>query len=92
MYGWVSSGAIQAPVIKETEFPSLGEAAAVKETKKEKKKKQTMSLGEFVKSGPGGTSNAPILMNLPTAPRARQDGEVPEEKPLGGGFKGYGGA
>ena len=84
------AGAIQAPVVKESEFPSLGAAAAVKETKK--KKKQTMSLGEFVTRGTGGPPKADLLMNLPTAPRVREPGEEEPERPLGGGFKGYGGA
>lgn len=88
--GNVNAGAIQAPVVKETEFPSLGAAMSVKETKKEKKKKQTMSLGEFVSGGAGGAPRADLLMSLPTGPRGRRE-EGEEEKPLGGAFKGYGG-
>jgi len=89
-FGDVNAGAIQAPVVKETEFPSLGAAMSVKETKKEKKKKQTMSLGEFVSGGAGGAPRADLLMSLPTGPRGRRE-EEEEEKPLGGAFKGYGG-
>lgn len=65
----------------------------VKDTKREKKKKQTMSLTEFMK---GGTSSRPsdddILMSLPTKPRERAPGEAPPERGLGGGFgRDYGG-
>jgi hypothetical protein len=81
------AGSIQAPAVAEAEFPSLGEAVTVKETKK--KKKQTMSLGEFVSGGLGSRRDAD-LVNLPTAPRGHVDGE--EGPPtLGGGFRGYGG-
>lgn len=67
-------------------FPSLGETAATKETKKERKKRQQkMSLGAFVAAG----RKEPEIVNLPTAPRARPEGT--DEKGLGGGFKNYGG-
>lgn len=85
-------GTIHAPAVQETEFPSLGAAVTVKETKKEKKKKQTMSLGEFVGSTAAPSRRAvdddSILFNLPTAPRGRADGEEPSDgKPtLGGAF------
>lgn len=88
------AGTIQAPVVKEEEFPSLGAdfpslGAAVTQ-KKERKKKQTMSLGEFVSGG--SQPRADLLMSLPTAPRARKgDATEGEEETLGGAFKSYGG-
>ena len=65
-------------------------AATVKETKKEKKKKQTMSLSDFMSSGSTGSRRyADPVLDLPTAPRPRVEGE--EEGPqLGGGFRSYG--
>ncbi len=65
----------------------------VKETKKDKKKKQTMSLTEFMKGGVGASrrNDDQILMNLPTAPRGRAPGEAPPERGMGGGFRDYGG-
>jgi len=49
-----------------------------------------MSLGEFVA---GGAPRADLLMSLPTAPRARQEGDhdLADEEKLGGAFKSYGG-
>lgn len=88
------AGGIQAPVVAETEFPSLGAALNVKETKKDKKKKQTMSLGEFVgktSSRPAPAEDESFLLNLPTAPRGRGDEKEDDgDKPLGGAFRGYG--
>jgi hypothetical protein len=86
------AGKIQAPAAApERDFPSLGVAATVKESKKDKKKKQTMSLSDFMSSGAGsgrrGMSD-PIL-DLPTAPRGRVEGEE-EPSTLGGGFRAYG--
>lgn len=77
----------------EQEFPSLGAAATVKETKKDKKKKQTMSLADFVGGGTGASRRGipdDSLLSLPTAPRPRAEGEEPSEPQLGGGFRGYG--
>lgn len=89
------AGTIEVPVAKEEEFPSLGadfpSLGAAASQKREKKKKQTMSLGEFVS---GGAPRADLLMSLPTAPRARQDGDRDntEGETLGGAFKSYGGS
>ncbi len=82
-----------APLVKQDDFPSLGMAVKVKETKKDKqKKKQTMSLTDFMKSGAGSRqTDDNILMSLPTAPRARAPGEESAERGLGGGFREYGG-
>lgn len=94
--------------VKDDDFPDLAAAAKVKESKKDKKKKeakQKLSLTDFLKSGPGGSSGAvPAfgargssrggdvdLMSLPTAPRQRAEGEEPAGRPLGGGFREYGG-
>lgn len=85
-------GTIQAPAaVPERDFPTLGVAVTVKENKKEKKKKQTMSLGDFMSSG-GSSSRRyeDAVVNLPTAPRGRVEGEE-DSNPLGGGFRGYGG-
>jgi hypothetical protein len=90
------AGAIPPPAVKETEFPSLGMAAAVKETKKDKKKK-TMSLADF-NSAPFGAGRIgrravpddnSILLSLPTAPRQREEGDEPDDRPTGG-FRTYG--
>lgn len=60
--------------LDEEAFPSLGEAAKVKQPKK-KRGGQKMSLGEFVgngaRPGRGTMSDREIVMNLPTAPRER---------------------
>ena len=91
-------GTIKAPAVEEAEFPSLGAAVTTKETKK--KKKQTMSLGEFVTGGApvGGSRGFGGMMDLPKAPRTRsgEDGEdggpMGSGPKLGGGFRGgYGG-
>eukprot|EP00884_Botryococcus_braunii_P021124 jgi/Botrbrau1/7696/Bobra.0159s0134.2 len=63
----------------ESAFPSLGDAAKVKETKKDKKKKLT--LNEFLTSGP---SSANIV--LPKAPRGKDD-NVEESGGFRNGFK-----
>lgn len=86
-------GKIQAPAAApERDFPSLGVAATVKETKKDKKKKQTMSLSDFMSSGVGSgrRGNSDPILDLPTAPRGRVEGEE-EPSTLGGGFRAYGG-
>ena len=91
--------------MKEDDFPDLSVAAKVKESKKEKKKKQTMNLSEFLKGDVGGGAAAvPAfgsrrgggggdvdLMSLPTAPRQRVEGEEAPSRHLGGGFREYGG-
>lgn len=88
------NGTIEAPAAKEEDFPSLGtdfpSLGSSSNKKREKKKKQTMSLGEFVA---GGAPRADLLMSLPTAPRARQEGEGEQidGETLGGAFKSYGG-
>lgn len=92
------------PLVKEDDFPDLSVAAKVKESKKEKKKKQVLSLGEFMKSDVGGGSSVPAfgsrrgggggdidLSSLPTAPRPRVEGEEAPSRHLGGGFREYGG-
>lgn len=77
---------------EEDDFPSLAVTKNVKESKKEKKKKQTMSLTDFMKTGSAGRqSDDAILMSLPTAPRARAPGEAAPERGLGGGFREFGG-
>ena len=92
--GWFDcAGGIQAPIsAPEEEFPSLGAAAVFKETKKDKKKKQTMSLGDFMASGGTGSRRGmdDPIMDLPTAPRGRREGEEDTGPSLGGGFRGYG--
>eukprot|EP00887_Chlorella_sp_A99_P002638 scaffold6.g2638.t1 len=78
----------------EDDFPTLGVAATVKETKKDKKKKQTMSLGDFMRGGgasAGGRAADVDVLQLPTAPRQRAEGEERPERGLGGAFGGYGG-
>lgn len=71
-------------------FPSLGETATLKDTKKERKKRQVqkISLGAFVAAG---KKKEPEVINLPTAPRARSDNDEEKRDGLGGGFKNYGG-
>ena len=72
-------------------FPSLGEVASMKETKKDRKKKtvQKMPLGAFVAAGAKARDTSDV--SLPTAPRARTDEEEEKSRGLGGGFKNYGG-
>ena len=80
-------------MVAEKEFPSLGVAVTVKETKKDKKKKQTMSLGAFMGGGAAARRSKPddsILLSLPSGPRQRAEGEEEPDRPLGGGFRGYG--
>ena len=104
---WVCAGPLAAPVVgKQDDFPSLGVAAKVKETKKDKKKKQTMSLADFNKSTPatGGafvpSSRSGMVMPrrgeidlsaLPSGPRARPEGEAPSERGPGGFGGDFGG-
>lgn len=70
-------------------FPSLGETAGMKESKRDRKKRQVqkMSLGAFVSAGRKEVD----VVNLPTAPRARADGDEEKKDGLGGGFRNYGG-
>lgn len=89
---------------KGDDFPDLAAAAKVKETRKDKKKKatkQVLSLQEFLNSDIGG-SGPPLgggrrgggdvdILSLPTAPRPRGEGEERPDRPLGGGFREYGG-
>jgi len=73
-----------------TAFPALGEAVSMKDSKKERKQKkvkQTMSLGAFVAAG----RKEPEIINLPTGPRQRGEDEEDKKGALGGGFKNYGG-
>lgn len=90
--------------VKEDDFPDLMAASKVKESKKDKKKKeakQKLSLTDFLKSDGGSSGGIGIgarrggdvdLMSLPTAPRQRAEGEEPSRGgPLGGGFREYGG-
>ncbi|KAH7291856.1 hypothetical protein KP509_29G038700 [Ceratopteris richardii] len=75
-------------------FPSLGEAAATK-TSKKKKKQTTLSLAQFVVNGPSVFSESKGLtteekMVLPSGPRDRS-GEEENRGGLGGGFRDYGG-
>jgi hypothetical protein len=97
------TSAFPALGVKEDDFPDLAAAAKVKETRKDKKKKatkQVLSLNEFLKSDVGG--GGPLLgagrrggdvdiLSLPTAPRPRAEGEERPDRPLGGGFREYGG-
>ncbi len=91
---------------KESAFPTLGAAAAVKTTKK--KAKQTMSLADFnagasstparAAGGGGGSAyRAPVgrmgdddNIQLPTGPRVRDD-EEGGPPGIGGAFRDYGG-
>jgi hypothetical protein len=86
-------------IVKKDDFPDLGMAATIKESKKDKKKKQTMSLAQFVAADSGAPrafsarNDDALLQRLPTAPRGYVEGE---ERPgpgarLGGGFREYGG-
>ncbi|GAB4820599.1 hypothetical protein N2152v2_007645 [Parachlorella kessleri] len=85
-------GAVLAPLVKaDDDFPSLAVTKNVKETKKDKKKKQTVSLAEFMRGGSSKPSDDAILFSLPTAPRGRGPGEAMPERGLGGGFREYGG-
>lgn len=75
----------------DSSFPSLGDSLTVKESKKERRKKQggvqKMSLGNFMAAG---KENEKI--DLPTRPRERAEGEEDRRGGgLGGGFKNYGG-
>ena len=72
-------------------FPSLGEVASMKETKKDRKKKtvQKMPLGAFVAAGAKARDTSDV--SLPTAPRTRTEEEEEKSRGLGGGFKNYGG-
>jgi hypothetical protein len=73
-----------------TAFPALGESLSMKDSKKERKQKkvkQTMSLGAFVAAG----RKEPEIINLPTGPRQRSEDEEDKKGALGGGFKNYGG-
>ena len=74
------SGSIKAPAVEEAEFPSLGAAVTIKETKK--KKKQTMSLGEFVAAAPSRRRGDDAIQ-LPTAPRSRIEGTDDVALPTG---------
>ncbi len=89
--------------VADDDFPDLSVAAKVKDSKKKKKPaKQTLSLSDFLKSGDGGSA-APTafgsrrgatggdvdLLSLPTRPRG--EGEERPDRPLGGGFRDYGG-
>lgn len=74
----------------ETAFPALGDAINVKDSKKDRKNKKvknTMSLGAFVAAG----RKEPEVVNLPTGPRQRAADEEEKRGGLGGGFKNYGG-
>lgn len=74
----------------ETAFPALGDAINVKDSKKDRKNKKvknTMSLGAFVAAG----RKEPEIVNLPTGPRQRAADEEEKRGGLGGGFKNYGG-
>lgn len=71
-------------------FPALGEAINIRDSKKDRKKKNTkntMSLGAFVAAG----KKEPEIVNLPTGPRQRSAEEEEKRGGLGGGFKNYGG-
>lgn len=85
-------------------FPSLSDAAAIKETKKERRKKQTLSLAELQKLGSSSQSGAfvpsrgmgsrykmtddEILKSLPTTSRGRKEGDGERGDRMGGGFEG----
>lgn len=91
-----------APLADDDDFPSLG--AKNPTGPKKKVKGQKMGLSDFM-SKVGSSSSAPagrgldptaadkmILLNLPTAPRGRQEGDnVRPEGQLGGAFSNYGG-
>ncbi|EFN58747.1 hypothetical protein CHLNCDRAFT_140448 [Chlorella variabilis] len=83
--------------VADDDFPDLSVAAKVKESKKKKKApKQTLSLTDFLKSDVGGGPGLGSrrggdvdILSLPTRPRG--EGEERPDRPLGGGFRDYGG-
>eukprot|EP00891_Asterochloris_glomerata_P000031 jgi/Astpho2/31/fgenesh1_pg.00001_%23_15_t len=78
-------------------FPDLSTAATIKDSRKEKKKKQTMSLADF-QAGPKASYKPPSASSrartaktdddivLPTAPKPRDDDDDGRGPGLGGAF------
>lgn len=99
-------GGLAPPIDSASAFPSLGESLSIKETKAERKAKKKLSLAEFMApssdGGSGGGGYRPLGASssslasastalLPTAPRARVEGEDDDRdgrgQRLGGAFK-----
>lgn len=90
----------QAGTLPNLDFPTLGEAAKAPPPAKKKVKGQKLGLGQFLAAGGGPApppvtsriTDADILRQLPTAPRADRDpDEANTMGGLGGGFREYGG-
>ncbi|EFJ41517.1 hypothetical protein VOLCADRAFT_121634 [Volvox carteri f. nagariensis] len=97
-----SEEATHGALANNSDFPTLGEAAAAKPQGKSKAKKGVkLGFGEFLSMPTGGRgdfadkglADKQILMSLPTAPRGgpREDGDGRPPGGLGGGFRDYGG-
>ncbi|GIL55113.1 hypothetical protein Vafri_10726 [Volvox africanus] len=96
-----SEEATNGTLANNSDFPTLGEAAAAKPQPKGKGKKGVkLGLGEFMSMPTGGRSDfadkslqdKAIVLSLPTAPRGgpREDGDGRPPGGLGGGFRDYG--